>query len=168
MTRKSCRTVALVLASGLSVFGAVSQAQMTNPRAATSPKQAQNVQKTVQKDVPAEFKSGIAQLISAKGILEKAGDKWGGHRVKAIHLIDEALAAVGQPQARSAGEMKSGPKDVPADLQSGIADLNSAKSDFERAGNQWGGRKARAISLINEALRELQTGIEYAKSHGTY
>jgi hypothetical protein len=64
--------------------------------------------------------------------------------------------------------MKSGPKDVPADLQSGIAGLNSTKSDFERAGNQWGGRKAKAISLINEALRELQTGIEFAKSHGTY
>jgi hypothetical protein len=164
MTRENCRMAALVLAAGLSIFGAVSQAQMTNPRAATAPKRAQ----TVQKDVPAEFKSGIAQLISAKSILEKAGDKWGGHRVKAIHLIDEALAAVGQPQAKSAGEMKSGPKDVPADLQSGIAGLNSAKSDFERAGNQWGGRKAKAISLINEALRELQTGIEFAKSHGTY
>jgi hypothetical protein len=161
MTRRNFRLVVLVM--GLSVFGAFSQAQIASPspRAATAPRQ-------VQKDVPAEFKSGIAQLISAKSVLEKAGDKWGGHRVKAIHLIDEALRTAGHPQARSAGEMKSGPKDEPAELQSGIADLNSAKSDFERAGNQWGGRKAKAISLIDEALRELQTGIEYAKSHGTY
>src|SRR5579872_2744945 len=159
MRRESFKTAALVLASGLSVFSVVSPAQIANPRTATAPKPGQ----TVQKDVPAEFKSGIAQLTSAKAILEKAGDKWGGHRAKAIHLIDEALGALGQPQAKSTGEMKSGPKDQPSDLQSGIADLNSAKSDFEHAGNQWGGRRAKAISLIDQALSELQAGIEFAK-----
>lgn len=168
MMHKGFRTAVLVLAlaSGLSVFGALSQAQMANPRQVVPPKQAQT--NTVQKDVPAEFKDGIAQLRSAKGALEKAGDKWGGHRVKAIHLIDEALQACGQPQTASRTEMRSGPKDEPAEMQSGISQLTGAKSDFERAGNQWGGRKAKAVSLIDEALKELQIGIEYAKSHGTY
>jgi hypothetical protein len=166
MVHGSVRGTVVVLAAGLGVFGAVSQAQTAViPRQTATPRQAQTA--TVQ-NVPAEYKSGISSLLSAKSALEKAGDKWGGHRVKAIHQIDEALRALGQTPAVSPSEMKSGNTDEPAELQSGISQLNTAKSDFERAGSQWGGRKAKAISYVDEALKELQVGIEYAKEHKTY
>jgi hypothetical protein len=153
----------LLLAIGLTASTAFSQTQIPNLRTGQTPRSA-----IVQKDVPAEFKAAIAALASSKSNLEKAGDKWGGHRVKAIHEIDQIFREVGQPQAPSSGEMKSGSVDEPAVLQSGIASLNTAKADFERSGNQWGGRRVKAISGINAALQELQTGIEYAKSHKTY
>jgi hypothetical protein len=167
MVQGRVRRMVVVLAAGLGVFGVVSQAQTAAiPRQAAAPRQTQPT--TVQKDVPAEYKSGISSLLGAKSALEKAGDKWGGHRVKAIHEIDEALRALGQTPVVSSTEMKSGNTDEPAELQSGISQLNTAKSDFERAGNQWGGRKAKAISYVDEALKQLQVGIEYAKAHKTY
>jgi hypothetical protein len=160
----SVRRMVVVLAASLGVFGMVSQAQTgAIPRQTTTPRQTQSTTA-----VPAEYKSGISALLGAKSALEKAGDKWGGHRVKAIHQIDEALRALGQTPAVSSTEMKSGNTDEPAELQSGISQLNTAKSDLERAGNQWGGRKAKAISYVDEALKELQVGIEYAKEHKTY
>jgi hypothetical protein len=167
MRQGSVRRMMLMLAASLSVCGVVSQAQTAAmPRQTPTPRQTQPT--TVQKDVPAEYKSGISALLGAKSALEKAGDKWGGHRVKAIHQIDEALRALGQTPAVSPTEMKSGNTDEPAQMQSGIRQLNTAKSDLERAGNQWGGRKAKAMSYIDDALRELQVGIEYAKAHKTY
>jgi hypothetical protein len=153
----------LLLAACLTASTAFSQTQIPNLRPGQTPRSAM-----VQKDVPAEFQSAIAALASAKGDLERAGDKWGGHRVKAIHEIDQMLREVGHPQASTSTEMRSGSVDEPAVLQSGIAKLNAAKSDFERSGNQWGGRRVKAIAGINAALQELQTGIEYAKAHKTY
>jgi hypothetical protein len=167
MRQGSVRRMVVVLAASLSVCGVVSRAQTAGmPRPTATPRQTQPT--TVQKDVPAEYKSGISALQGAKSALEKAGDKWGGHRVKAIHEIDEALRALGQTPVVGSTEMKSGNTDEPAQMQSGISQLNTAKSDLERAGNQWGGRKAKAISYIDGALKELQVGIEYAKEHKTY
>jgi hypothetical protein len=161
MMQKHLRMV-VVPAMALGVFGGLSQAQVA-ARPTTGPKQAQATTAT---QVPAEFKSGIEALQSAMSSLEKAGDKWGGHRVKAMQLIDRALQQCGQPPTKVAAE--SGNTDEPEALQSGIEALNNAQSDFEKAGSQWGGRKAKAMSLIDDALQELQTGVEYAKSHDTY
>jgi hypothetical protein len=169
MTQQSFRTVVLALVSSLSVFGVFSQAQTANPKQTATPKQAPTAQATtVEKDVPAEFKGGIAEMISAKSGLEKAGEGWGGHRVNAMRLIDEALKELGQTQTASPTEMNSGPKDEPTAMNSGITKLQTAKSDFQKAGNEWGGRKAKAVSLVEEALKELQLGIDYAKIHNTY
>ncbi len=150
-----------LLAASLTVFAALAHAQLAIPRTGTT-------KPVVHADVPAEFKAAIGQLSGAKSSLEKAGDKWGGYRVKAIRSIDQILKEVGDPQVKSHSEMKSGNTDEPAALQSGISQLNAAKSDFQNSGNQWGGRRAKAISLIDQALKDLQLGIEYAKSHKTY
>jgi|SRR5580704_16041845 hypothetical protein len=161
MTQKRLRMV-MVSALGLGIIGGLAQAQVA-ARQTTAPKQAQSAA-TAQ--VPTEFKSGIEALQSSMSSLEKAGDKWGGHRVKAMQLIDRALQECGQPPTKLAAE--SGNTDELAALQSGIEQLNNAQSDFEKAESQWGGRKAKAMSLMDEALKELQTGVElYAKSHGT-
>lgn len=162
MMRKILWTAVLTI--GVGALGMISPAQTANPKPSATAKPAA----TVQKDVPAEFQAGIKEMLTAKSALEKAGDKWGGHRVQAISLIDQALKAVGQQQARTTTEMDSGPVDEPTAMQNGITALQTAKSDFENAGNQWGGRRAKALSLIDAALKELQLGIDYAKAHGTY
>lgn len=155
--QRSFKTMVLVIAASLSVSSAVSLAETQKAKGAA-----------VQRDVPAEFQAAISEMQSAKSSLEKAGDKWGGHRVKAIGFIDQALRVVGNPPAPSKTEMESGPKDEPAEMDSGRTALQSAESDFERSGNEWGGRRAKAMSLIHQALEELQLGIDFAKSHGTY
>jgi hypothetical protein len=51
-------------------------------------------------------------MLNAKTNLQKAGNKWGGHRIKAIKLIDQALGACGQTQTPTKGEMQSGSTDI--------------------------------------------------------
>lgn len=137
----------------LSISGTVSRAQTAAPKPAAKAKG-----EAVLKDVPAEFQAAISQIRSAKSSLEKAGDKWCGHRVKAIALIDQTFRVVGQPSAPSQTEMESGPKDEPAEIENGITALESAKSDFEKSDDEWGGRRATAMFLISQALDQLQFG----------
>lgn len=113
---------------------------------------------------PPQIQAGIAALVSAKASLEKAGDKWGGHRVKAIALIDKALKACGQSQVHAKGEMNSGPTDDMASLQAGNSQLVNAQNDFTNSTDTWGGRKDKALPLISQALQELQAAISTEKS----
>jgi len=160
---RTLSTAILALVAMPCVFTTLSQGQTPNPRQpATRPTA------VAQQNVPAEYQDGIAQLRIAKGYLEKAGDKWGGYRVKGIASIDRALRALGVSPESTPQEMESGNIDEPGMMNSGITSLQTAKADFAKAGNNWGGRKARAVALIDQALQDLQTGINWAQEHKTY
>jgi hypothetical protein len=162
MTRRRLGTAILALAS-LGVFTGVSQAQTSNPKQPST-----KAPTTAQQNVPAEYQDGIAQLRVAKGYLEKAGDKWGGYRVKGIASIDQAFKALGVSPESTPQEMQSGNVDEPGMMNSGISSLRAARADFAKATNDWGGRKEKAVGLIDQALKDLQTGINWAKEHKTY
>jgi hypothetical protein len=123
---------------------------------------------TVQQNVPAEYQAGIAQMRIAKGYLEKAGDKWGGYRIKGIASIDLAFKAFGVSPESTPQEMQSGNVDEPGMMNNGISTLQTARADFARAGNDWGGRREKGVALIDQAFKDLQTGISWAKEHKTY
>ena len=182
MIQKNFRAVVVVMASGLCASGVLSHSQATNTTPNqntvptpiqiawhTTPNSTQNTTPNMNQQpnpkhpaqapagpVPPELKAGIAALVSAKASLVKAGDKWGGHRVKAIGLIDKALKACGQPQTHVKGEMTSGSTDDAASLQAGTTELTTAQKDFTNSKNTWGGRRDQALALINQALQELQ------------
>jgi hypothetical protein len=172
MTQKSFRKMAVVMAAGLSFFAVAIGAQTgtatqsTNANQNTTPNaNANQPPKTPRANVtvPAAFEPGIAALTAAKSALEGAGDKWGGHRVKAIHLIDQALAACGQKSA-APGEMKSGNTDVASALQTGITQLTNAQNVFSQATDDWAGRRDKAVNFMNQALQELQAAQASQKS----
>jgi hypothetical protein len=162
MTPKLTRTALLAVSGTLAVFTVGSQAQRPGPKQ-PAPKVA-----TTAQNVPAEYQAGIAQLRIAKGYLEKAGDKWGGYRVKGIASIDQAFKAFGVSPESTPNEMQSGYVDEPGMLNGGISNLRTAKAEFAKAGNDWGGRKVKGVALIDQALKDLQTGIDWAKEHNTY
>lgn len=155
MTRQRPAMVILALVASVCVFTVTTQAQ--SKQAAASSKQ-----------VPAEYQAGISQLRIAKGYLEKAGDKWCGKRAAAIRYIDRAFKALGVSPESTPTEMNSGNVDEPGMLNKGIASLQSAKADLEKAGSGWGGKKVNGINDIDQALQELQTGINCAKQQKTY
>ena len=163
MRNRRLITVILALVATLFVFTTFSQGQASNPK-----QPATRNTTAAQQNVPAEYQDGIAQLRIAKGYLEKAGDKWGGYRVKGIASIDQALKALGVSPESTPQEMESGNVDEPGMMNSGIASLQTAKAALAKAGSNWGGRKARAVALIDQALQDLQTGIDWAKEHKTY
>lgn len=149
MTRTRLGTAVLALIT-LGIFTGLSQA----PAAA-------------QQNVPAGYRQGIAQLRTAKGYLEKAGDRWGGYRVKGIASIDQAFTALGVSPESTPQEMQSGNVDEPRMMNGGISSLKAARADFEKA-DSWGGRKEKTVALIDQALKDLQSGIDWAKEHKTY
>jgi hypothetical protein len=150
---------AVLAVVGLSGFAASGQTQKVNPRPQAT---------RAQQNVPAEYQAGIAELRVAKGYLEKAGDKWGGYRVKGIASMNQAFKALGVSPESTPTEMQSGNVDEPGMMDSGIASLQTVKEDFANAGDNWGGRKEKAVALIDQALSDLQTGIDWAKQHNTY
>ncbi len=123
---------------------------------------------------PAECTRGIpgwnfAIIIRvAKAYLQKAGDKWGGYRIKGIATMDQTFRTLGVSAESTPNEMQSGDVDEPGMMNNGISSLQTARAEFEKAANDWGGRKQKAIALIDQALKDLQTGIDWAKEHKTY
>ena len=106
--------------------------------------------------IPPAINAGVKAMIAAKADLEKAGDKWGGHRVKAIKLIDQALDACGQKQTPGNGEMKSTATDETSLMTTATTQLTTAQKDFTNAKNPYGECKDKALPLITQALQELQ------------
>lgn len=163
MTSTASRIAIRMLVCALGVFVAQSQAQSSNtkrpaPKAAT----------TASQNVPAEYQAGISQLRIAKGYLEKGGDKWGGYRIKGIASIDQTFKTLGVSPESTPQEMQSGNVDEPGMMNEGISSLQTARADIGEASNDWGGRKEKALALVDRALQDLQTGIDWAKEHKTY
>jgi hypothetical protein len=119
--------------------------------------------------VPPEFQAGISALQSAQNSLKSAGEKWGGHKQKAADLINQALAACGQPgiPPGEAQPANSSSADALAAMQAALTQLTNAKNAFANAGNAWDGRRDQVATLIDQALSEVQAGIDFAKSHNT-
>jgi len=159
MTQRQLLSAIFALVVSLSAFTARSQAQMAPPKPHAKPPQ---------QDVPAEYRAGIAELRVAKGYLQKAGDRWGGYRAKAIGTIDRAFKALGVSPESTPHEMESAHADEPGMMNEGISHLQAAREAFAQAGDEWGGRKAKGVALIDEALEHCQTAITWAKEHKSY
>jgi hypothetical protein len=138
MTRSISATRILALTASLAAFTAISAAQAANAKR-PAPKA------TAAQNVPAEYQAGIAQLRVAKGYLEKAGDKWGGYRVRGIMSIDQTFKVFGVSPQSTRDEMQSGNVDEPGMMDNGISALQTAQSDFAEISNDWGGRKQKAL-----------------------
>ncbi len=162
-TPKRLRIASTALVASLGVFVAWSEAQTPAPK-----RPAPKVPAPAQQIVPAEYQAGISQLRVAKAYLQKAGDKWGGYRIKGIATIDQTFRTLGVSAESTPNEMQSGDVDEPGMMNNGISSLQTARGEFEKAANDWGGRKQKAIALIDQALKDLQTGIDWAKEHKTY
>jgi len=177
MIQNIFRTLILLAVSGLLVSGGLASntslqqntspnavqngSQNTNPPSNTTPNmnKAPNPKHPAAPPVgpiPPAIQAGITALESSKASLESAGDKWGGHRIKAIHLINQALKACGQTPAPQSAGTKSNNVDNPAALQAGITQLTAAQKHFTSATDSWGGRRDKALPLIKQALQELQ------------
>jgi hypothetical protein len=161
MKRNELRSVLFAIAAGFCLLAISSAAQKASPKPPAS-------KTTASQDVPAEYQAGIAQMRIAKGYLEKAGDKWGGYRVKGIASIDHAFQACRVSPESTPDEMQSGNVDEPGMMNNGIASLDQARQDFDRAGSNWDGRREKALAFIDQALKDLQVGIDWAKQHNTY
>jgi hypothetical protein len=107
-----------------------------------------------------------ADLGTAKRELQRATANKGGHRAKAIGLINSAIAEVNAgieyDRRHNHAGRRLGLADQPH-MAAALAALESAKNNLERATGDKGGHRKRAIELVKDAISEVKKGINAAR-----
>jgi len=106
-----------------------------------------------------------ADLNTAKSELQKAIPDKGGHRVKAIQLVNQAIGQVnaGIAYARQHNHATFSAAPDQPHMTAALAALQSAKNNLDHATNDKGGHRGRAIDLVKDAIDEVNKGIEAGK-----
>jgi len=108
------------------------------------------------------MRAARADLMTAKSELQKAIPDKGGHRVKAIQLVNQAIAEVNASIAfdrRHNHAIFSAAPDQPH-MTAALAALESGKNNLDHATSDKGGHRANAIDIIKDAIDEVKKGIE--------
>src|SRR5262249_61713564 len=115
---------------------------------------------------PAFKQEPEAEIKTAKSELQKATPNKGGHRIKALQLVNQAIAQAnaGIAYARQHNHATSSAAPDQPHMTAALAALESAKNNLDHATNDKGGHRAQAIDLIKQAIDEVNKGIEAGKS----
>jgi hypothetical protein len=116
------------------------------------------------------MKAARTDLQQARAQLRAALANKGGHRVKAIEHVNNAIAFINQGIAydrrnnhaqRALGEVfnTASAPDQPH-MQAALDHLRQAKSNLERASSDKGGYRKKAIEEVNDAIDETKKGID--------
>jgi len=117
------------------------------------------------------MKAARGDLNTARSELQKATPDKGGHRVKAIGLVNSAIAEVNAGIAFDrrhnhatlrVEELFASP-DQPH-MQTALVALESAKNNLQRATSDKGGHRAKAIDYVKDAIDEVKKGIEAGRN----
>jgi hypothetical protein len=107
-------------------------------------------------------------LITARNELQRATPDKGGHRANAIRLTNSAIAEVNAGIAFDrrhnhasslTAETLFGSPDQPH-MQAALSALQSARDSLNRADADKGGHRVKALGLVNDAISEVQKGID--------
>ena len=114
-----------------------------------------------------------ADLNKAKTQLQLALHDKGGHRAKAVGLVNSAIAEVNagiaydrrhnHAVALSVEDLFASSPDQPH-MERAKDALESAKNNLERATADKGGHRAKALDLVRDAIDEVKKGIEAGRS----
>jgi hypothetical protein len=110
------------------------------------------------------MQSAKVNLQNAKANLIAASQNKGGHRQKAIELVNAAIAEVNKGIAfdrrHNHVNIDVAPRPDQPHMQAALSFLKSAKSDLERATTDKGGHRVNAIKFVDQAIDEAKKGIE--------
>jgi hypothetical protein len=107
-------------------------------------------------------------LQNAKAELQRATTDKAGHRVRAINLINSAIAEVNagivfdrrhNHATRFTAESLFGSPDQPH-MQNALNALENAKDNLNKATADKGGHRAKALDYVRDAIDEVKKGIE--------
>lgn len=114
------------------------------------------------------MRAARADLVTARRELQKATPDKGGHRVKAIALVNKAIAEVDAGIAwdrrhnHAAAFVIAGTPDQPH-MTAALAALESARNNLDRAAADKGGHRGNALDIIKDAIDEVKKGIDAAR-----
>ena len=112
-------------------------------------------------------------LMTAKSELQRATADKGGHRAKAIGLVNSAIAEVNagiafdrrhnHASAITPEILFAGVPDQPH-MQNALNALENAKDNLNRATADKGGHRARALDYVRDAISEVRKGIDAGRN----
>ena len=109
------------------------------------------------------MESARANLQNAKANLQVAEHNKGGHRAKALNLVNSAISEVnkGIQFARHNNHADASFTPVPDQphMEAALNYLKNARSDLEKATPDKGGHRGNAIRLVDQAIEEVNLGI---------
>ena len=108
------------------------------------------------------MKAARADLMKAKAELQLAMRDKGGHRAKALSLVNEAIAEVDKGIAFDRRHNHALRVDQPH-MQAAVDALNNAKGNLDQATTDKGGHRVKAIELVRAAIDEVNLGIQAAR-----
>jgi hypothetical protein len=107
-------------------------------------------------------------LQQAKSELQRAQHNKGGHRANAIQLANQAIAEINKGIAFDRRHNHPQPANVETTtpdqphMQAALNHLKSARTSLEKATNDKGGHRAKALNLVNQAIDQVNAGIAAA------
>jgi len=114
------------------------------------------------------MESARANLQNAKANLQVAEQNKGGHRAKALGLVNSAIAEVNRgiqfARRNNHAEAAFTPVLDQPHMEAALNFLKNAKSDLEKATGDKGGHRANALRMVNEAIDEVNLGIAAGRS----
>ena len=110
-----------------------------------------------------------SSLQTARGELQKAMTDKGGHRVKALSLVNSAISEVNagiaydrrhnHASSLTLDTLFAGAPDQPH-MQNALNSLISAQDSLNRASEDKGGHRVKALGYVSDAIDEVKKGIE--------
>jgi hypothetical protein len=124
-----------------------------------------NIQASSDRSFDSNMRRALSSLTEAKRFLEVATPDKGGHRTKALDLVNQAIketqAAIQYNQDN--GGDSQGKKD--ANVERALSSLKQAQESLKSAATTYGGHRVKALDLVNQAIKEIQDGVEYNRTH---
>lgn len=108
----------------------------------------------------------LSSLIEAQRSLEKATPDKGGHRMKAIALVQQAIQETQQGIKYDLAHGNDQNPESQLNMQRALSSLSEAQKLLERATPDKGGHRLKALALLQQVIKETQRGIEYDRTHG--
>jgi hypothetical protein len=112
-------------------------------------------------------------LITARNELQRATPDKGGHRANAIRLVNGAITEVNagiafdrrhnHRSSLTAETLFAGAPDQPH-MQAALNALQNARDSLNRADADKGGHRVKALGLVNDAISEVQKGIDAGRN----
>jgi hypothetical protein len=128
------------------------------------------------------MQAALQALGGANAELQAASPNKGGHRERALNLVAQAVQEVQagiayaqqHPGEVGAEEGPAAPlpvdEDVPGagtqpHMRNAVVQLREARKQLHDAAHDKGGHRARAIELINQAIKQTREGVIFADQH---
>lgn len=112
------------------------------------------------------MQQAMSSLMEAQSYLLYATPDKGGHRMKALDLVKQAIKETQQGIEYDRTHKNENNASSQRTMRQALSSLQEVQKLLRSATPDKGGHRVKAIQLVEQAIQETQRGIEYDRTHG--